>query len=476
MSNKKKSENITHPDFLIIDALSLIISFIVSYRIKFGSFDFVHTDVWAPLLFTVVLLNTVICLFSNPYQGIFRRPYYEEIIRSLLLSIYNLLISSVIFYVFKIGTFFSRQTVLTMYGIYFIFSLALKCIWKKLALSEKIKNVNADKISLFVVGNRENIEEVLHNAAAGDFEAYEFIGIYLAGGGEAEKIDGIKVFGNENDIADRIISEGADEVLIAAEPSVLSAVQYKKLIANGTGIHMSVEAMIGFGTEDYGISDVGVYKTLSVGTYEFTPLQRFYLVIKRLFDIIIGIVLLPLLAVISAAVKLGYAASGDKAKIFYTQKRVGRNGKPINIIKFRTMVPNADDVLTQLITDPKYKAEWDENQKLADDPRITSLGRFLRKTSIDELPQIINVIKGEMSLVGPRPLVLGELEAHGGMKLYQQIKPGITGWWGCNGRSNIDYRERLELEYYYVKNFSAYLDFLCVLRTAFAVLRRDGAE
>ncbi len=476
MSGKKNGENITHLDFLIIDALSLIISFVFSYRIKFGSFDFVHTDVWAPLLFTVILLNTVICLFSNPYQGIFRRPYYEEIIRSLLLNIYNLLISSVIFYVFKIGTFFSRQTVLTMYGIYFILSLILKCLWKKLALSEKIKNVNAEKISLFVVGNRDNIEEVLHNAAAGDFEAYEFIGIYLADGGDTEKISGIKVFAGGEDIADRIISEGADEVLIAAEPSVLSAVQYKKLIANGTGIHMSVEAMIGFGTEDYNISDVGVYKTLSVGTYEFTPLQRFYLVIKRLLDIVIGIVLLPLLGIIAAAVKLIYAASGDKGKIFYEQKRIGKNGKPINIIKFRTMVSDADKILSELIKDPKYKAEWDENQKLTDDPRITTLGRFLRKTSIDELPQIINVINGEMSLVGPRPLVLGELEAHGGMKLYQQVKPGITGWWGCNGRSNIDYRERLELEYYYVKNFSAYLDFLCVLRTVIAVISRDGAE
>ena len=140
------------------------------------------------------------------------------------------------------------------------------------------------------------------------------------------------------------------------------------------------------------------------------------------------------------------------------------------------MVPDADRILRELLEDEKYKAEWEANQKLSDDPRITKTGRLLRKTSIDELPQIINVLKGEMSLVGPRPLVPGELEAHGGMKLYQQVKPGITGWWGCNGRSNINYRERLELEYYYVKNYSIYLDFLCVLRTVFSILKREGAE
>ena len=90
--------------------------------------------------------------------------------------------------------------------------------------------------------------------------------------------------------------------------------------------------------------------------------------------------------------------------------------------------------------------------------------------------QVLNLLKADMSLVGPRPLAEGELEAHGGLQLYQRVKPGITGWWACNGRSNIQYRERLELEYYYIKHFSFYLDLLCVIRTVFAVLKKDGAE
>ena len=120
--------------------------------------------------------------------------------------------------------------------------------------------------------------------------------------------------------------------------------------------------------------------------------------------------------------------------------------------------------------------QWRRSQKLDDDPRITPVGRLLRQTSLDELPQFFNVIMGDMSIIGPRPLVPGELEEHGGRPLYNKVKPGLTGWWACNGRSDIEYDERLDLEYFYVANCSLYLDTLCILRTALAVLKRSGAQ
>ena len=150
--------------------------------------------------------------------------------------------------------------------------------------------------------------------------------------------------------------------------------------------------------------------------------------------------------------------------------------QPFQLIKFRSMVWNAGDILEEMLKDPGYAKEWAENQKFEHDPRITRMGGFLRKTSLDEVPQFINVLKGDMSAIGPRPLVPGELEQHGGLQLYNQVKPGITGWWGCNGRSNTTYDERLELEYYYVKNCSLWMDALTVVKTAVVILKRDGAK
>lgn len=206
-------------------------------------------------------------------------------------------------------------------------------------------------------------------------------------------------------------------------------------------------------------------------------LHIIYLIVKRLFDIFMSLVGCSVLLPIALIVKVTYVFSGDFHSIFYKQNRIGKNGKNIYIYKFRSMIPNADEVLKELLKDKKYKKEWELNQKLSDDPRITKMGKILRKTSLDEMPQFINVLIGDMSLIGPRPLVKGELDAHNGNhKIYEAIRPGITGWWACNGRSDISYSERLKLEYYYVENMSLKLDALCIVKTIKSVLFGNGAK
>ncbi len=203
----------------------------------------------------------------------------------------------------------------------------------------------------------------------------------------------------------------------------------------------------------------------------------FYLAIKRIFDIICGLLGIIILLPISIIVKISYMLNGDFHSIFYNQKRIGKNGKVFKLYKFRTMVVNADDVLKELLKKKKYKKEWELNQKLSNDPRITKIGKILRKTSLDELPQFINVLFGEMSLIGPRPLVPGELDAHkGNHKIYESVRPGITSWWACHGRSNTTYEERLKLEYYYIKNKSIKLDIICIFDTIKMVLIGRGAK
>lgn len=201
-----------------------------------------------------------------------------------------------------------------------------------------------------------------------------------------------------------------------------------------------------------------------------------YFLFKRLLDIVLGICGMMLFIPMSMIIKVLYILFGDGGKILYKQNRVGKDGKIFRIYKFRTMVHGAEDKLEELLKEDRYRQEWEANQKIEDDPRITIIGKFLRESSLDEVPQALNVLIGNMSLVGPRPLVEGELEAHNGNKKYWKVKPGITGWWACHGRSNLDYQERLEYEYYYVEHCSFSLDLLCLFKTFIEVFKHSGAK
>lgn len=201
--------------------------------------------------------------------------------------------------------------------------------------------------------------------------------------------------------------------------------------------------------------------------------KNFYFFIKRYFDILISIFGIIILIPIAFIVKIIYLINKDYNSIIYKQNRIGKNGKIIKIYKIRTMIPNAE---SYKFTDMQKK-EFLENYKLENDPRITKIGSFLRKTSLDELPQFINILKGEMSLVGPRPVVLNELEKYGDMKkLFLSITPGLTGYWQANGRSNITYNERIKMELYYINNFSLLLDIKIIFKTIIVVLKKEGAK
>ena len=485
---KSKYTWLKHLDFMIIDLLSLLLAFAISYRFKFGNLNFIKLGIWRQFIAITSLLNITVSFFVNPHSGIFRRSYYKEIKRSLLITFYNFALASMIFYIVKVTATYSRELTIYTYGSFFCISTILKYLWKKLLLSGKVVIYSTKTIPLFVISSEKTVFKTLRNVCAGDFQLYDIKGVYLVNGRNKDKDISlpkemnndspmnIKVV-NVDDYLQYIFDNNITEVLVAVNPSLVPTHVYEKLISNGVGINFMIENIVGFQTEEQGIQNIGVYKTLSVTNFSFTPGQIFYLGVKRISDLVFSLVGIIFLLPLALFVKVAYWINGDHDSIFYRHERVGKNGKTIKIWKFRSMVPNADKMLEELLKhNAEYRRQWEENQKIDNDPRITKLGRFLRSTSIDELPQLINVFIGDMSLVGPRPLVPYELESHNGLKLYQKLKPGITGWWGCNGRSNIDYRERLELEYYYVKNCSLYLDLLCVFRTLFAVMKKDGAR
>lgn len=204
----------------------------------------------------------------------------------------------------------------------------------------------------------------------------------------------------------------------------------------------------------------------------FRPLSR---LTKLAFDYSLALLLLlvslPLFVVITILVAL------DGGPVLYGHTRIGRDGRPFRCLKFRTMVPAAGRILEDILAhDPVAREEWEKTRKLKDDRRITRLGYFLRRYSLDELPQFLNVLGGTMSLVGPRPMTEAEVNAYGqGVDFYLQVKPGITGLWQVSGRNNLGMVERNELNTWYVKNWSFWLDVTILLRTLPTVLGRDGA-
>ena len=198
--------------------------------------------------------------------------------------------------------------------------------------------------------------------------------------------------------------------------------------------------------------------------------------VKRALDlglvVILGTVAVPLLALIAVAIKIT-----SPGPVFYGQTRRGRGGGPFVAWKFRSMYANAGAVLEQwLASDPSLREEWLRNQKLRHDPRITPLGRFLRRTSLDELPQLWNIVRGQMSFVGPRPIVTEEISRYGdGFALYAKVTPGLSGMWQVSGRNNLSYEERVKLDLYYVRNWSVWLDLHILFRTIRVVVLGDGA-
>ena len=484
MQIKGKYSWVKHLDFMVVDLIALLLSFFIAFSAKFHSLSI--SSEWGRFIVMACLLNIVIAFAGNPYSGIFRRRYYLEIGRGFVIVLANALSATLLFYVLKIGAEYSREVVIYTYILYFFVGTVLKYAWKKLLTSGKIAFKTTKRVPLFLISTTENAEKDIHSIYSTDLPLYEVKGVCLVdsladvGRPDSfsytykEEKEIIPVLGSE--YVRYILDQNIREVLVTVNTDALDKKVFQDLIVNGVGVDIKIESLLGLQTEEQFVTNIGVNKALSIGSFSFSPSQSFYLMIKRLFDIICGLVGVVVLIPITIAVKIAYLVSGDTAKIFYRQKRVGLNGKIIRIWKFRSMVPNAGEILQEMLKEEHYRKEWEENQKFENDPRITKVGNILRKTSIDELPQLLNVLVGDMALVGPRPLVEGELLFHNGLKLYEKVKPGITGWWGCNGRSNIDYNERLELEYYYVKNCSLYLDILCIIRTVFAVLKKEGAQ
>ncbi len=219
--------------------------------------------------------------------------------------------------------------------------------------------------------------------------------------------------------------------------------------------------------------NISILKLPAKGYRELLGKNIPYKIVKRTSDVALSSIalvgLLPIFAVIALAIKLE-----SRGPVFFKHTRIGKDGKIIKIYKFRSMVENAEDLIKKFT--PEQMKEYQENYKLSDDPRVTKVGKVLRKTSLDELPQLINIVKGDLSIIGPRPVVAEELKKYGtNIKKFLSVTPGLTGYWAANGRSCTSYEQRMQMELFYIDNLSFKLDVKVFFKTIGAVLNRRGA-
>lgn len=331
------------------------------------------------------------------------------------------------------------------------------------------------RIPILIIGGGKTAEVLVKGIKDNYGEMYKIIGI-LEDYERNEELRQYPVLGGFRD-AERIIKERAiNNVVIAApglaQSDIISLVNRVQPLVHNLSIVPNLIAipMSGIKAERFFNEKIML---LRLKNNLASPLNRW---IKYSFDFIctlIGTVIIsPLLLLIATWIYFD-----SPGPVIFKHIRIGKNGKAFGCYKFRTMCMDADKKLAELLAnDTAARAEWERDFKLKDDPRVTKVGKFLRKTSLDELPQIFNVLKGEMSLVGPRPVVEEELEKYGEyLDDYLMVRPGITGMWQVNGRSDTTYEERVHMDSWYVRNWSIWIDIMLLWRTVKSVIKCEGA-
>ncbi|MCI7612497.1 MAG: undecaprenyl-phosphate galactose phosphotransferase WbaP [Selenomonadaceae bacterium] len=277
--------------------------------------------------------------------------------------------------------------------------------------------------------------------------------------------------------AARVISEQGVQTVIVAAPGLSENAMRKLLmdIQHLTDTVLFTPSLVGSPLGSVEISTLFVEQVAVIKSKN--NLSRWYnRWFKFCFDIVVtvtgSILLLPFIMLLALLVGID-----NKGRVIFAHRRVGRNGKLFSCYKFQTMVKDADKALVQYLSEnAAARKEWERSFKLTNDPRVTRLGAFLRRTSLDELPQIVNVLKGEMSLVGPRPIVEAEMQMYGeNIREYLMVRPGITGMWQTSGRSDTTYEERVQMDTWYVRNWSVWIDMKYLMKTFSAVVQKKGA-
>ena len=420
----------------------------------------------ALFIFTISFVNFHYFQLYRPWRG---QKFLSEF--TVIVRAWSSVVGGALFFIFllKISTFVSRRVLLTwIFSTPFILFLIHFVIRQ---LSRKVRSLGYNQRNAVIVGLNDIGQQLLENIKEIPWSGINIHGFF---DDRIQPRDNVgqtnRLIGSISKLPKYLEAHQIDYVYIAlpmkAEKKIFSLIQNCRM--SGAEIFMvpDIDAFKLFNAKMQSLGDMLIL--------DFNPKDNF----KRLFDIFFSLAVLtfvgPFMLLIALVIKLE-----DRGPVLYRHKRVTSAGKPFNCLKFRTMRVDADRKLEALLqTNPEIRAEWESNYKLKNDPRITRIGKTLRKTSLDELPQFFNVLSGKMSIVGARPVVWDELCNYYGPNcgIYCSIKPGITGPWQVGKRSDTEnYEERVQLDYWYILNNNIWMDLKIIFKTVWCVFTGRGA-
>ena len=428
---------------LLVDVFAIVLSIVIGYRVRvLLDESFVSTFGHSLSLYIDFSLIYIVILSMLAYEGIYSKRYdfwleTRQISKALTFSF--VLVLAFLAMSKGIDTYSRATFVFIFISLLFVLPL-FKIITKKLLCRVGLWQRNA-----YVYGNDEFVtREIFNNHYLG----------YVPSDKDKAKTIFVNSIGTDANMLNKIID---NEIANAHDVIFIPLIN------------------------EYDLSQSTIYQLSNTRTnlivYKNRLKSKYRAMIHVAFNYLLAVALLPILLPVIGIITI-LIKRESPGPVFFAHKRLGKHGKFIPTLKFRSMFEDAQDRLETLLeTDSAIREEWEKNFKLKDDPRVTRIGAFMRKTSLDELPQIFNVLKGEMNFVGPRPVIQQEIEQYykEDAEYYFMVKPGITGLWQVSGRSDTDYDFRVATDKWYVTNWSLWLDVVILFKTVKTVLKRDGA-
>lgn len=482
MYKKSPQGWLKHWDFIALDIVSLQLAFIIAFIMRQGFGNPYRSLVYRTEAFVFILCQFAVMFLSQSYQNILKRGYYIEFTKTAKHVLMVMLLSVLYLFATQKSGEYSRLTLLFTSFLYLIIDYLAR-IWRKIYVLSR-NDIEKKEKSMVVIVSASEAEETIHNILSGPIQDFFIAGIALIGeNADAKEIAGIRVIGNEKTVEEYLCHEWVDEVFVkVGEAEVLPQELIDKIITMGLTVHVSLGDVEKTLSGKSFVEKIGDYTVITSSINTTSPKQMLY---KRLMDIAGGIVgcmiTLSLIIIIGPMIYLK-----SPGPIFFSQVRIGRNGKKFKIYKFRSMYMDAEERKAELMSQNKmdglmFKMDFDPriigSEKKDKNGNPKGIGNFIRKTSLDEFPQFWNVLKGDMSLVGTRPPTVDEWEQY---ELHHRsrmsTKPGITGMWQTSGRSDItDFEEVVRLDTEYIANWSIGLDIKILLKTVMSVLKSEGS-